>query len=266
MAITVTDRGTFQSAAGGGTLDLAVDVTSSSFTVAAGAILVIGTFINANNQSAATDDVSFTVTDTIGDTGGGSWTATGASCTRGNVINGAYIERVQLFYRVIGTSPGSSKTVSFHSNYTGGVGTTTNDGWQGAHLWEASGQHATPIGLTSSPSAAQNVSTWPMDFGSTPASDSACFSVIHDDNTASTNVFTEPSGWTESDEQDQTTWGAASAWAYKIGSVVQTPTWTTHAGAAERILGCAVEIKAAAAAGFDPPDLHPYPQLNVYRM
>ncbi len=246
MAITVTDRGTFQTAAGGA---ITYSATSASFTAAAGSILVVGITINADNNTGGSTSISFGASDTIADTGGGSW-GERAACNLGSVIAGHYNEAAVLWTRVIGTTPGASKTVTVTATRTVGGGNTTDDGWFAGHLWEVAGQHATPIGLTASPSPATSVTTFNTDLGSTPAATSAVFSAFHLDNDTGTTDPVQPSGWTESDQQHPG-WGAFSNWAYKIGSVVQSPQWSgVSSGASNRVLASAVEIVAAASAGF----------------
>lgn len=243
MPNVVTDRGTFQTAAGG---SITLSATSSTFTPAAGSILVVGITVDAkNDNTSSTYDAVFAVTDNIGDTGGGAW-AQRATCTRGLIGLGAYTERVELWTRVIGTSPGAAKTVT--ASATINVLTTSTDGWLAGHLWEVSGQNASPIGLSASPSPATSVSTFAPNLGSVPAASSTVFGVIHDDNQAGPAVV-QPSGWTESDEQAPA-FGVISEWAFINGSSVQSPSWSGFTNSASvRILGVALEIIAAAGGG-----------------
>jgi len=265
MAITITDRGTFQTAKGG---SITMSATSASFSVAAGTILLFGVGSQVLNGTGGSSDITFTASDTIGDTGGGTWTRQ-ASCTRGAVGNGVYAERNEVWTRVIGTTPGASKTVTFTATWNNGGSGTTADGYMAAHLWENAGQHATPIGLTASPSPVTTGTTFNTDLGGVPASDSAVFGVIQDDSQGDDvgPATVPPSGWTEADEQNgpHLTFPCGYEWAFINGGSVQSPQWSGMISG-DRFLGAAVEIKAAAVASFDPPLSRPILQYNVHRM
>lgn len=232
MAVpTRTQVGTYQTTAGGGNSGV---VTASSITGSNGNLLVLLYFYNA--QLDVTAGLNLTPATTIGGTWSGTWTRR-AFCTRGLLIPGQYGEGVEIWTSPISGSPSGTVTASL--NYA------PTDGWEGFWLEEVSGQNATPIGLTASGTRTASTSTFNTDFGSTPAVDSLCFGIVHDDNDTGPLV-TPPSGWTEANEQSPV-WGAISEYAFKSGSSVQSPQWSgfTNSGSTA-ITGAAIEIKAAA--------------------
>jgi hypothetical protein len=270
MALTVTDRGEFQTAAGGAITHTA---TSAAFSPAAGSLLVAMVTLNAVNNGASSDE-TFAVTDNIGDTGGTAWTQQ-ASCSRGAVASPQYMEKVAIWTRVVGTTPGASKTVTVSGTYLSGASNTSTDGWFYATLAEVAGQHATPIGASVSPSLQTSITQFSETLSGVPASTSAIFSVIHSD--ADSTIPTVPAGWTPH-QSEGPAWGASSATGYINGSGSQTLIWTNcQSDPAKRYLSCAVEIVAAAAVApvsgnvptltppgrlspgrFPPPMLQPY--------
>jgi len=148
MAITITDRATHQSTAGG--IINPMSKASSAISFGAGTLIVLGLIAQCRNNTGVANTITWSVTDTIADTGGGAW-AQRASCTRGSVTNNQYAEDVQLWTRLVGTSPGSSKTVTPSGSFTTGGQNSTDDGWVTFHLWEVAGQDTSPIGLSVSP-------------------------------------------------------------------------------------------------------------------
>lgn len=247
MAITVTERGTVSTAEGG---SHAMTGASAAFTAGAGVILVAAFGLSGKLDAGGPLDAVFSVSDTIADTGGGTWTQR-ATCTRGTVATNSYAERIELWTRVVGTTPGASKTITGSISLNGS--TTSSDNFCSFHYYEVAGQNATPIGLTASPSPATTGTTFAPDLGGVPATDSAVFGMAaSDDNSSSPGPITPPTGWTESDEFDSAAFGMNFEWAYKNGSSVQAPSWSGFTNG-NRLLGCAVEIKAAAATFIAPP-------------
>lgn len=94
MAITVTDRGTVTKLNGA--------AVSGTFTATANNL--IATVVLGFNNVGTTPSV--TMSDTIADTGGGAW-VTDASDTIAVVQGFVYV-----FHRILGTSPGTGKTVT----------------------------------------------------------------------------------------------------------------------------------------------------------
>lgn len=230
MAITLNNLGTFQTTAGA--TDSSVSATSISGTN--GNLMVLLAFYNIRNNTGG----SVTPAPTMGGSWSGTWTRR-AYCEHGLILNGQYGEGVEIWTSPISGSP--SGTITYDLAYT------TNDSWLGFVLLEVSGQHASPIGLSASPSQQSSTSTFNTDLGATPASDSLVVGVVHDNNQTGPAVV-QPSGWTEVDEQSPA-WGAISEWAYKNGSSVQSPQWSGFTNASNvRMYGCALEILAASAA------------------
>lgn len=230
MAVTLTTLGTFQSTAGTGG-----SATASGVTGTNGNLLVLRSFANYKIGSDGSPTSSIT------GTWSGTWTRR-AVCTRGSVTNGQYAEFVELWISPVSGSPSGTIIMAPDIAHAG-----TPDGWVGFRLDEISGQHASPIGLAANGTAMVSTSTYTLDFGATPASDSLCLAVIHDDNQTGPAV-TPPSGWSEDDEQSPA-WGAITEWASKNGSAAQTAQWSGFTNSASvRILGCGLEIIAAAGA------------------
>lgn len=187
----------------------------------------------------ARDAGSTSPTMVLGGTWAGTWTLR-ASCIRGTPGLNSYKQGVEIYTAPISGSP--SGTVTYQDPLI------LLDAWIGFKLLEVSGQHASPIGLSASPSPLTSTSTFNTDLGSTPTASSLVVGLVHDENDAGPLV-SQPSGWTEADEQAPA-WGAVTEWAYKNGSSIQSPQWSGFTNSAGvRILGCALEILAAAAGG-----------------
>jgi len=87
------------------------------------------------------------------------------------------------------------------------------------------------------------------------------------DDASVTAHIVPPASWTEDDEVADSTFVDDHEWAHILGGSVQSPQWSGM-NSDHRLLGCAVEIKALAATGFDVPLLQPPPvtQFNIYRL
>lgn len=224
---TPSNLGTFQTTPG--TTETVATATGVSGTN--GRLMVLKGFFN--QQSA--DTVNPTMA--IGGTWSGTWTKR-ANCYRSSTPTLTYKEGVEIWTAPITGSP--SGTITYTNPQT------VTDGWMGFELLEIDGAHASPIGLSASPSEQVSTSTFNTDLGATPNATSLVVGVIHDNNQSGPAVV-PPSGWTEADEQSPA-WGAITEWAYKNGSAVQSPQWSGFTNSASvRIMGCALEILAAAA-------------------
>lgn len=255
MAITVTDRGTAQTTVGGA---ITYSKASATFTASAGSVLVVAPFLYAHEGG---NTVVFAMSDTIGDVGGGTWAQYAFSERTGTSV-GNYNEAVGLWVRVVGGSPGSSKTVT--ATATIGGDNTSDDGWFGLHVWEISGvQTPNPVGRTASPTFLTSVTTFNTDFGATPVSTSVCFSTLLSGEPDPGGATVQPTGWTMSDDIHDAGFNAELSFAYKIGSVVQSPQWTgLRSAASDHIQGCSVEIYATPATVLDPNRQQPPGQLS----
>lgn len=242
MAITATHLGRGQTAAGGA---ITMAATLSSLSPSDGHLLVACLALNAVSSGGTNIETTFAMSDTIGDSGGGSWTRR-AACTAGGRTGAQYFERVEIWTRQLGTGAGTSKAVTATTTATNEQ-TTSTDGWMWLDVFELSGHNASPIGLSTGNTSRQapGGTTITLSLGDTPAADSWCVSVLHGDNTVARVLATVPSSWTQQ-QGDNPTWGATSQSAAKNGSGTASPQWTGLT-TASGYLGCALEIKAAGA-------------------
>ncbi|HUK35860.1 MAG TPA: LamG-like jellyroll fold domain-containing protein [Vicinamibacterales bacterium] len=240
MALALTDWGVAQLTAGG---SQTTSCTKSGLNVTAGSLQVVMVLVDAvNNAGGVTQNVTVSITDTIGDTGGGSWTKTPV-CERGTVNAGQYWEHASIWTRKIGTSPGSSKSITVTAVGTSNGQTVSNDAWMWCDFVEVTGQAASPIGASTGTTGRQATgsTTFTCTLGASPASSSLVFTCLHGDNTVT--VATVPSGYTQLNESHPA-YGETSASAYKNGSASSTAQWT-GLDTASSYLGCALEIVAA---------------------
>ena len=214
----------------------------AAFTPAAGSLIVAMPGFQGQNTSASAS-VALSMADTFGDTGGTAWTLS-ASCNRGSVVNTQWTETADIWTRRIGTTPGSGVVT-----VTGAIGTvtsTTHAFWM--QVAEVTGENTTtPIGATGSPSVGFTVTSFDVVLSVAPAADSVVFSNFSQDFSPSFQ-YTAPTGFTVlNDEYDiPSGWQQIFAAAYKVGSAPTTVTWSGLV-ATNRVLACAIEVKAAGA-------------------
>lgn len=227
MAITLNLVASAISNAG---VDAYASITASGIGGTNGNLMVLMGFVNAKTTVVGHINTSIT------GTWSGTWTLQ-AQCYRDTTSSGQYAELVEIWTSPISGSP--SGTVIYNNPATG-----FSDGWIGFRLYEISGQNASPIGLAANGTSIVSSSTFTIDFGATPASDSLVIGIVHDDNQTGPAV-NPPSGWTEEYEASPS-WGAITEWAYQNGGASQTAQWSGFTNSASvRLLGCGLEIKAA---------------------
>jgi hypothetical protein len=216
-------------------------VTSGSISPTAGCLLVAFFSCDVKVNGGVSSSVA-AVTDTITDTGGGSWTKRSDSTRTLPILNLQYYQQVEVWTCLIGTSP-SSGTVTASLTNNGTTPTSCADLMMWLNVVQITGQHASPIGgaTPSTNRVGPGPSTYPIDIGVTPVSTSAIVSVIY--NCFDVHQPVLPSGYTELFDQNPTGNGGCARSAYKNGSTTQTFTWGINT--ADGYNACALEIKAA---------------------
>lgn len=246
MAITPTNDGVGQSAHTGGAITMTAALAALS--PSAGNLLVAVSLLNAQNTSGSAQTPVCAISDNIADTGGGTWTA-GPVCSRGSTIDTNYMEMLQIWTRVIGTSPGASKTATATFTANAGAITASADGYVWLNVFELAGQHATPVGFGTGSTGRQAAgpTTYPLTLGGSPAASSLIITAIHADD--QTTIPTLPSGYSAGSSTLPADWGAAPVVsAYLNGGGSSSLSWT-GLNTAPNHLAVALEIVAAAGGG-----------------
>lgn len=251
MALTLTDRGVAQTAQGGA---ITMSVASASLSPNAGDLIVIPVSAQCKQDAIPTTDLTFVITDTIGDSGGNitSWSHLDSGgnamvCTRGAVGTGVYMEKVELWWRVLGNGPGAAKLITVTGSSASGAQLTSTDGWVWANFLEISGQAATnPIETSTGSTSRQTAgpTTYACALGTAPSASSMLISILQDDRNATGSTI--PTGFTNLTETLPGSGFAGYHDCYRNdGASTQTSTWTALDALAS-YLGSALAIKAAA--------------------
>ena len=220
--------------------------TGSSFTPAAGALLVAMPSIQSQNNGG-TNEALFSISDTFGDTGGTAWVRS-ATSGRGPVVNNQWAETADIWTRTVGSSPhAGAVTVS------AAIGSQTSGDFA---MW--SQQVELPagwtVGLVASPSPLGGDGCGNASYllhievsAAAPAATSVVLSNFTQDY-SSAFQYTKPVGFTVlGDQYDLASgWQQIFAAASMVGSVPQTHTWSGLV-ATNRVMACAIEVSAAVA-------------------
>lgn len=230
-------------------------VASAAMSPSAGDLICVELAANCKSD-LGTSDLTFVITDTIGDSGGTAWSRQDGGghnmvCTRGAVAAGNYMEKTEIWWRVIGTGPGVAKVVTATGTAFGGTQTSSTDGWIWGQFLEVSGQASSnPIGFSTGATSRQATgpTTYTMTMNGSASSTSALVSVIHGDNTGVNATL--PSGWSILNHNEPA-WGAASKSAdvNPLSGGAVNPQWTGLDTASNYLATC-MEIKAAAGSSF----------------
>ena len=225
---------------------MAASVTAISPTANSTIVVCVG--INAKNNATGATTLALTMTDTIGDTGGGTWTSR-ATCTRGSTSAGSYFEVTQILTRKVGTSPGTNKTVTATFKRASDNGTTSDDMQMGLQVYEETKTTAA-IGVSSGSTGRQANGPTTFNAALTAASTvgSKIFTLCHGDNSPVGGYATPPSGYVYDGAYTGAAWGGAGP--FDFAHLVSNPstgtavTWTgCDVSNGSSYLGSSLEIK-----------------------
>jgi hypothetical protein len=218
--MTITDRGTVQSATG----TTSPSVTSGALTPATGAIYVLAGFYNG--VSASGSDVTMSVTDTLGLT----WTRHALSARTPSA--GGYKEHVEIWTST--AAAGGSGTITWAGDQT------TTDAWLGFHLWEVT--DAGSVLHTATTPTTTSATSVAYDLGATPDPTSLVFSIVHADNQSTSPTVTPPAGMTLTNDY-ATGYGEYTGFGYLATSGTQIGTWSGFTSASNnRLRTVAIEL------------------------
>lgn len=214
--------------------------TTPATTPLAGSTQALVVMFDGLNGTGGSTDATFTVTDTWGDTGGGAWTRR-VQAARGNVASGGYVERLEIWTRLIGTGPVSG-TVTV--NVTIGASNTTSDGWLWLNLLEVVPTGGAVV-IGTSTGTTGRIAAGPTSLTSTllaaPAASSIVLLAIHGDNTSADSV--EPTGYSELEKKTVTAPLHVNS-AYRNGGASTSATWT-GLDSASNYIASGLELKVA---------------------
>lgn len=207
-----------------------------AFTPANSSLLVVLLGFTDNGDVDGAEQVSISDTQTL------TWTKQDYAD-----VGGGYNGRSVIWTAPVSTGASTTVTVSFDE----GIGAYTGT------IIEVTGQHASPIGATEATAGETADGAKTITLSASPASDSYVFAQAYiDGDSDGTYACTHGSGWTEENEGGGTALMQGGQVQYRTGSTSDSVAWADLQTGTMTVYSsglCAIEIKAAAAAGISIP-------------